>query len=95
MTTNRQETSDDYSGVITNLTDTIRVINCKDDLQWILQKRTGCSGKWPWRGNSFCTTRQALIRCSDTLGAPTGALEVLPEVFRPTTKQTTLRKEQA
>lgn len=95
MTPNRQETSDEYSDVIANLTDTIRVITCKDDLQWILQKRMGGSAKRPWRGKSFCTTRQALIRCSAALGAPTGALEVLPEVFRSTTKQTTRRKEQA
>ncbi len=95
MTPNRQETSNEYSGVTANLTGTIRVITCKDDLQWILQKRMGGCGKWPWKGKSFCTTRQALIRCTAALGAPTGALEVLPEVFRSTAKQTTLRKERA
>jgi len=35
-----------------------RVIDCKDSIQWIVQKREGSN----WRGLSFCRTREALIR---------------------------------
>ena len=36
----------------------VRVINCKDNLQWIVQKRRGGQ----WHGLSFCRTREVLIR---------------------------------
>ena len=86
MTEHHHETSDDYVAVIAQLTDTLRVITCKDGLQWVLQKRVGGSAKRPWRAKGYFTTRQALTRVSASLGAPTGELEALPPIFRPDTR---------
>src|SRR6266849_6401927 len=45
------------------LTDKVRVIECRDRLQWILQcRRSVCPNSW--RGVSFCRTREALLRCA-------------------------------
>ena len=58
----RKETSDFYSGVIAVLTSRWRVINCKNGIQWILQKRT--AEPWHdgiWRGQSYFTNRDALL----------------------------------
>jgi hypothetical protein len=51
-----RETDDDAYPAVAQLSDTARVI-CADDLQWILQRRSGGQ----WRGVSFCRTRAALI----------------------------------
>ena len=52
-----RETDDAYP-CIAKITPTLRVINCKDDMQWIVQVLQGDQ----WRGVSFCRTRDALIR---------------------------------
>ena len=44
--------------VVVRVSDKVRVINCKDDLQWIVQKRDGGH----WKGVSLCRTREVLIR---------------------------------
>ena len=67
------ESDDDYP-VIVQISDMVRVINCKDDIQWIVQARRNAMGKG-WRGSSFCRTREALIRCASPL--PPEALAIL------------------
>ncbi|MBF9060316.1 hypothetical protein HKCCSP123_14115 [Rhodobacterales bacterium HKCCSP123] len=64
------ETADDYDRVVAVLSDRIRVITCKDGLQWIIQRRDAQrSGQKRWRGVSYVTNRGMLIRLSRTLCA--------------------------
>ena len=57
-----KETSDFYRGIITKLAPRWRVIICKDQIQWILQKRTAEPlHKGIWRGRSYVTTKEGLI----------------------------------
>jgi hypothetical protein len=73
--TSHRERDDDYpTGA--RLSDTVRVIDCKDGVQWILQRRRGDQ----WQGVSFCRTRAALIReAKRVLGHAPEALRALPE----------------
>lgn len=70
--TSHCERDNDYLHVLCQLSDHLRVIRCKDDLQWILQKRDGTRSGLPrWTGVSYFVTRAALIRacqsrCADT-----------------------------
>jgi hypothetical protein len=42
-----------------------RVIECRGRGQWILQGRRGQRhGRPRWEGRSFCSTREALVRCA-------------------------------
>ncbi len=65
-----QETDEGYP-VIAQTRKNIRVINCRDDIQWIVQVRNG-SG---WRGKHYCKTKEALIR----IAGHHPALAALPE----------------
>jgi hypothetical protein len=71
------EEDDDYAGGIITSDGDVRVINCKDNIQWIVQHRKG----EVWRSRSFCRTRAALIRCANGLSPHAlAALWTLPEV---------------
>ena len=65
---------DDAYPAIARLSTTVRVIECKNGIQWILQRRYGDQ----WRGIAYCRTRDALIREAKKL-APADALLALPE----------------
>jgi hypothetical protein len=80
------ETSDGYAGFVARLNPDWCVVECRDRVQWILQRRG--SPKKPrgddWRGRSYCRTSAVLIRCTrEHAGAidPTAAatLAALPE----------------
>jgi hypothetical protein len=62
----RLETSDSYDGFVAQLNPDWRVVECRDRIQWILQRRG--SPKTPrrddWRGRSYCRTSAVLIRCT-------------------------------
>jgi hypothetical protein len=66
----RLETADDYFGFVAQLNANWRVVECRDQIQWILQRRG--SPKKPrrndWRGRSYCRTSEALIRCTRDCG---------------------------
>jgi hypothetical protein len=53
----RREENDAYP-TVANLNARWRVIECKNSIQWILQRR--CRGRW--NGKYFCRTREALLR---------------------------------
>ena len=53
----RQESDESYEGVISREGD-LRIVNCRDDIQWIVQRLTG--GRW--RNKSFHRTRASLIQ---------------------------------
>ena len=77
-----RERDDGYKGVVAQLTTRWRVIVCKDGMQWILQRKEASHGG-PWRGVSYNTHRDGLIRACGSLEAlPSSgleALEALPE----------------
>ena len=80
-----QETADTYVHVVARLSSSFRVIVCRDNLQWILQRRDALrSGQPRWKGVKYCTQRHALIRDGRTLEpniepAALAILEALPE----------------
>lgn len=80
------ETSDDYGRVVTVLAPGWRVVVCKDEVQWIIQRRKKGGARRPWRGVAYCRTRKALTRlcaasCSPLDPSAKAALDALPEVF--------------
>lgn len=80
-----RESDDAYAGVVAVLNDRWRVIVCRDNLQWILQRRDGeRRGGTRWAGRSYCRTRHALIRvCREHAGeihaVALTILQTLPE----------------
>ena len=86
-TPNHRETASDYSAVVTVLNTNWRVIRCRDDIQWILQRRDGSrAGRGRWTGSSYHTDREALIAFCRTRagrGAAAGMaiLAALPERY--------------
>ena len=82
-----RESDDNYHNVILQLAPRWRVIVCKDYLQWIIQKRTAEPlHAGVWRGVSYVTSRNSLIRlCAslELLSDPLAKarLEALPEQF--------------
>ncbi|WP_338827170.1 hypothetical protein [Bradyrhizobium sp. 27S5] len=93
----RAETADDYCGFVVRLNADWRIVECRDRIQWILQRRGSPkkSRRNDWRGRSYCRTSEALIRCTrEYAGAidPTAAviLAALPariELVSPATRE--------
>ena len=72
-----RESDDDYSNVIAQLGPTHRVIVCKDNIQWIVQRR-----KDSWRSLHYLTSRDGVLR--RVKGLPGWeALNALPDHFHP------------
>jgi len=73
--TSHRERDDGYP-VITKLSDTVGVIECKNNIQWVLQRRRGDQ----WQGVAFCRTRAGLIReAKKVLEHTPEVLQTLPE----------------
>ena len=63
-----KERDDNYNSVIVQLAPRWRIIICKDGIQFILQKRSSKhSNKGMWIGQSYSTTRDALISICSSL----------------------------
>jgi hypothetical protein len=76
------ESYDEYARVVVNLGDKLRVIECKDSIQWIIQRITAQSlGSRQWRGISFCRTKEALLRYARTGPGENAILDALPDRF--------------
>jgi len=79
-----RERDDNYQGVIVQLAPRWRIIECRDAIQWIIQKRSAePSHSGEWRGVSYLTDRNKLIELSATLGllsepSSRAVLEALP-----------------
>ena len=72
-----RERDDHYKGVVAQLTPRWRVIVCKDEMQWIVQQKEASHGG-PWRGVSYHTNRDGLLRtCGSLEMASRSALEAL------------------
>jgi len=82
-----RERDDGFSQVVVQLAPRWRVIVCKDHLQWIIQKRSAEPlHRGEWRGQSYVTSRNSLIRLCASLGLLSDdnardRLEALPEQF--------------
>jgi hypothetical protein len=82
-----KESADDYSNVVTRLNPEWRVIVCKDQIQWILQRIDGKRhGRTRWVGRSYLRDRNVLTRvCRTNVGEidPIAllALAALPEMI--------------
>ncbi|HWZ38598.1 MAG TPA: hypothetical protein VNY08_09890 [Bradyrhizobium sp.] len=82
----RRERDDGYYRIVALLNPGWRVVECRNGIQWILQ-RLGSpkrSRRGDWRGLSYCRTREALIRSarqhfSDIDPAAGAILAALPE----------------
>jgi len=84
-TLNRNETAENYARIIANLGERWRVIVCKGNHQWILQRRRKGAGR-RWEARGHFRTREALIRVNTASWAqvaPTAqaALDALPGFF--------------
>ena len=77
-----RERDDGYKGVIAQLAPRWRVIICRDGIQWIVQRKEVSHGG-PWRGMSYHTSRDGLLRACGSLEALRSsgleALAALPE----------------
>ena len=72
-----RERDDGYKGVVAQLAPRWRVIACRDGIQWILQRKEASHGG-PWRGVSYYTSRDGLLRACGSLKAlPSSGLEAL------------------
>lgn len=81
--TDHRETANGYRGVIFDLGQ-YRVATCRDDLQWLFQRRRPrFAGVGPaWDSIGYCVTRKALIRLQRShMGADVQALLTLPKRF--------------
>jgi hypothetical protein len=83
---NRNESAQSYSRLVAVLNGKWRVIECRDDIQWILQSRNTQKSlsTGVWRAHSYCRTRETLLRvCAARAGKidPTAAavLAALPD----------------
>jgi hypothetical protein len=74
----QQEKSDQYARVIALGVNT-RVIVCRHDLQWIIQRKKG--GTQPrWLSLGYCLSKSTVLRLWASLGeAPCPALTALPD----------------
>lgn len=72
----KRERDHDYRAVIVYLSDRCRVIDCKDSIQWIIQRLRGQQ----WHGYSFHRNRDVLIERSQAAGDALKALKALPEI---------------
>ena len=57
-----RERDDNYQRMVVALNPTWRVIECKDGIQWIVQRRNGTRhGQPQWEGRKYCRSRGSLI----------------------------------
>ena len=67
--TSHRERDDNYQGVIVQLDPRWRIIECRDAIQWIIQKRSAEPlNPGYWLGASYVTDRNKLIELSAALG---------------------------
>jgi hypothetical protein len=67
--TSHRERDDNYQSVIVQLAPRWRIIECRDAIQWIIQKRSADPlNPGYWLGASYLTDRNKLIELSTTLG---------------------------
>ncbi len=86
LPSSRMQSADCYDDVILKLSPRWRVITCRDVSQWIIQKKEA-SLAGPWRGVSYHTCRDSLMRTCGSLNLLSATVEdqllnALPSTFR-------------
>ena len=71
------EEADDYPYIVVQLDDRWRIIECRNDIQWILQKLVG--GRW--RGQRYCRTLAGLKSSLTALCVDPNLLPYLPDRY--------------
>lgn len=76
---NKREESENYRAIIAKLNANWRVIECRDGIQWILQRRAGNRhGEPRWEGRSYCRNKESLLgRVRDLTGECDGIAHVI------------------
>ena len=87
----KKEQSQDYPFVITYLSNRYRLIECRDHIQWILQRRDKNVPRW--RGIYYFLNTQSMSRIFRQFGLDDGVVSQLPECFESRFK--TVQPEQA
>ena len=72
-----KESDNDYQKIIFILSEKFRVIDCRNGIQWILQKKD--NGGRRWRSLNYHTHRSSLIRDVDKQDVDITPLYSLPE----------------
>lgn len=75
---NNRETDDDYAHVVGQLGPKHRLVECKDNIQWIFQ--TGSKGRW--RNVKFLTSRAGVAGRVVGLPGADALVDTLPERYR-------------
>lgn len=74
------EERDDYPYVVAVLDERRRVIACKDDIQWIVQRRKPSPNSW--RGHGYFRSKSALLRrCGAVSPEAAEILAALPDRY--------------
>ena len=85
-----KEQHQNYQFILGYLSPRFRLIECRDHIQWILQRRD--KNKERWRAISYFMFKKSMIRVFDEHGLDTDLLETLPERFESNFK--TVQREQ-
>ena len=86
-----RERDDAYIGTIIQFSPRWRLILCKDQIQWIIQKRESYHRGF-WRGKQYLTCKDSVLKASGSLGLLSdpkvkAVLSELPECARQTNKK--------
>ena len=73
------EQQQDYPYVVVNIRTHFRLIECRDHIQWILQRRD--KNKERWRDISYFMFKKSMTRVFHRHGQDTDLLDTLPERF--------------
>jgi hypothetical protein len=87
------ETADGYHGTLA-ASGRWRAIRCRDDLQFILQRRRGGNRKWPWQAVAYILNARALppVLHRPSLGIPAADLaRLMAALPRPAMKSHAFR----
>jgi hypothetical protein len=74
---NNREESQSYRTIVATLNADWRVIECRDGIQWILQRRAGNRhGEPRWEGRSYCWNKKNLLGRVRALVGESDAIEL-------------------
>ena len=86
-----RERDDAYLGTIAQFSPRWRLIHCKDQIQWIIQKKES-SHRGFWRGKQYLTCKDSVLNASVRLGLLSdpkvdAVLHALPDYARQTNRK--------
>jgi len=86
-----RERDDAYIGTIVQFSPRWRLVLCKDQMQWIIQKKES-SRRGDWRGKQYLTCKDSVLKASVRLGLLSDpkvdeVLHALPDYAKQTNKK--------